>query len=104
MSAEAVTMIRNVRLSSSPAKFVLWVLAHLADDDHRCTPSVAQLSEATQCARRTVQYALTKLESAGLISIEPRGRQTSVYTILLDIAAQRVHHNGTRETGDHGER
>ncbi len=104
MSAEVVTIIRNVRLSNGPAKFVLWLLADLANEAHQCAPSVASLSETTQFARRTVQNALARLESSGIVSIERRGRQTSVYTIHLDIAAQHVHHNGTRETGEHGER
>ena len=104
MSNKAVNMIRDIQTGNGPAKFVLHVLAHDADDNHQCAPSIEELSTTTQYARRTIMNALARLERLDLITIERRGRRTSVYTINVDICAQHVHHKPSSGKGDNGER
>lgn len=77
---------------SSTAKAVYLVLAVHADRDGFAFPSVTRIAVAVGKARSTVHAALTELQEAGVLRVEPRwveGRQTSNGYHLLDIITAR---------------
>jgi len=57
-----------------PASAVLRDLADRANDKAACWPSVATIAKSTGYSRRTVQYALRKLETEKLLATRRTGR------------------------------
>jgi DNA-binding transcriptional ArsR family regulator len=57
-----------------PAAAVLRDLADRANDKAACWPSVATIAKATGYSKRTVQYALRRLEAENLIRTRYTGR------------------------------
>lgn len=72
MSNEAINWAFRQTAVKSTAKFVLVVLADLADERHSCYPSQRHIAQKTSTGERTVRDALTALEDAGLIRREHR--------------------------------
>jgi hypothetical protein len=73
---------------SASRKAVLLALANFADEDGYCWPRVGTVAKMTEISERTVSKAITTLENAGYLEVqpdyEPAGRQTSnVYRIVL---------------------
>lgn len=73
-------------------KYVLVNLAHRANSVAATWPSIATIAEDTGLSRRTVQYALTGLVKAGLITIEKRrhpelGNASNIYVLELGTIA-----------------
>jgi hypothetical protein len=69
------------RKLSAHERLILMVLAERANGEMFCWPSVDLLREDTGASRRTVQNALRRLDDLGLIRIEERIRQTSIYHV-----------------------
>lgn len=71
---------------NSTTKMVLVSLAQHANEDGRNSfPSVRLIGEECRMSERTVQGALKTLEAEGYISVERRMRQTSVFTMRMDL-------------------
>jgi DNA-binding MarR family transcriptional regulator len=74
MSNRALTWAFSTPLPTSP-KFVLVVLADLADEADSCFPGQARIASSTGCSVSTVQRALKDLEEAGYIERVRRHRE-----------------------------
>lgn len=68
------------------AKFVLMVLAFRANAQAQCWPSMATLSKDLDMSDTSIRKYLKLLEREGLITIERRQGQSSLYTITGYIA------------------
>jgi pyocin large subunit-like protein len=66
MSNRAITWALKTELSTTP-KFVLVVLADLADEEHSCYPGQEYLARAVGASDRTVRRSLIDLESWGYL-------------------------------------
>ena len=73
MSNRALSWAFSTPLPTSP-KFVLVVLADLADESHSCYPGARHIASAIGGSVRTVRRALVDLEEAGYITRESRHR------------------------------
>ncbi|AYD87385.1 helix-turn-helix DNA binding domain protein [Microbacterium phage ValentiniPuff] len=85
MSIRALNWAFDQRTIKSTPKFVLVVLADMADENNSCYPSQRHIAEKINAGERTVRDALTALENAGLISRELRyidDRRTSSRYVL----------------------
>jgi len=72
---------RERRLKATE-RLVLMVLAERANGQMYCWPSIGTIAEDTGLSGRAVQFATAHLEKIGLIRIERRFRQTSIYHVL----------------------
>ena len=68
MSIEALNWALSQKLDRSSAKFVLVAMANCANEDMKCWPSIANLSEATCQDRKTVLENIKRLKELGIIS------------------------------------
>lgn len=68
MSNSAIKWALGQPVSKSSAKFVLVVMADLANDDMTCFPSIKHLTEATSQDVKTVQAGLLRLRDEGFIA------------------------------------
>lgn len=85
MSIRALNWAFDQRGIKTTAKFVLVVLADMADENHSCYPSQAHIAGKINAAERTVRDALTVLEEVGLVTRELRyedDRRTSSRYVL----------------------
>lgn len=73
MSNRAITWALTTALPTTP-KFVLVVLADLADEEDSCFPGQDYLARATGAGERTVRRALTTLEEGGYLVRQQRRR------------------------------
>lgn len=80
MSNEAITWARQQTGLSTVQKFLLWVLADLADEAHSCYPGQDYLAREVEATPRTVRTALAVLEERGLIVREERRRASGYRT------------------------
>ncbi len=62
----------NTRVGDHGLKVLLISICNYADDQWKCWPKVETLAHDTECSKRTIQRALTKLSELGLIQVEPR--------------------------------
>lgn len=105
MSWEHIVAARG-RAADGQAQAVLLLLATYADEEGKCWPSQLTLSRETCLARSTVQLALSRLQSAGLVVLLKRGktnRQAAVYCLKLTsptamLASQPVQSELARES------
>ncbi|OGB23331.1 MAG: hypothetical protein A3I66_01310 [Burkholderiales bacterium RIFCSPLOWO2_02_FULL_57_36] len=67
MSVEAISWALGKPIKSSPAKFVLVVMANCADSDMVCWPSMAHIESQTSQDRKTVQENIRRLREWGFI-------------------------------------
>jgi DNA-binding transcriptional MocR family regulator len=93
MSVQAISAALAVRDVSSSAKFLLMVLANYADQEMKCWPSQARLSEDMCMSARTMVKLFHELEAKGLIVRYPRARRkdgsrTSQLTVLAIHSAE----------------
>jgi len=77
-----------------PAAAVLRVLADHANSKAACWPSVATIANESGYSRRTVQYALRKLEAENLLKTRQGGR-SNVYLLLMP-GVQELHPSATQ--------
>lgn len=89
MSHDATAWAKAQKTGSSPAKFILLVLADFAGTDYSCYPSVKKLAEITELGESTVREATRKLAEGGLIRVFYRyranhTRRSSRYQLLVD--------------------
>jgi DNA-binding MarR family transcriptional regulator len=92
MSNRAIHWALSQKSVKTTPKFVLFVLADLADEEHSCFPSQAYLADAINATQRTAREAVKALEDAGLIRREPRwvmslgmaSRTTDRYFLAVD--------------------
>jgi hypothetical protein len=68
MSIEALNWALSQKIDRSSAKFVLVAMANCANEDMKCWPSIAYLSEATCQDRKTVVENIKRLKELGIIS------------------------------------
>lgn len=68
MSIEALNWALSQKLDRSSAKFVLVAMANCANEEMKCWPSIAHLSEATCQDRKTVLENIKRLKELGIIS------------------------------------
>lgn len=71
------------------AKPVLWPLAHLANKDDCCWPSVAYLAYACERAESTIQRMIQELAALKLLTVERRfgdngGCRSNLYRLVID--------------------
>lgn len=74
MSNRALTWAFSTPLPTSP-KFVLVVLADLADEADSCFPGQGRIAASTGCSISTVRRALKDLEDGGYIERVRRHRE-----------------------------
>jgi hypothetical protein len=74
MSNEAITLARKVRGISSGARHQLLLLADHANKDWRCWPSQRSIADDQGVTIKTVQRNNERLERAGLITRQRRGK------------------------------
>lgn len=79
MSNRALTWAFTTPLPTSP-KFVLVVLADLADEADSCFPGQERIAASTGCSTRTVRRALEELEEIGYIERVRRHRMNGSRT------------------------
>jgi hypothetical protein len=89
LSHEATAWARSQKTGSSPAKFILLVLADYAGTDYSCYPSVKKLAEITELGESTVRNATKLLAEQGLIRVfyryrDNQTRRSSRYQLLVD--------------------
>ena len=97
-------LLREAQHSRLTDKVVFERLAYFAslNPERSAFPSVARLAREVLCSPRTVQYALRRLEAAGLIECLTRtgGRKTAYYRVvgLTDCTpgVQELHPRGAR--------
>lgn len=83
MSIEALNWALSQKLDRSSAKFVLVAMANCANEDMKCWPSIAHLSEATCQDRKTVLENIKRLKELGIISdTESRMGRTLQVTVF----------------------
>jgi DNA-binding transcriptional ArsR family regulator len=75
MSNKAITWAYGQHGIKSGTKFVLVALADMADQQHSCYPSKAQLSDMTELSQSVVDEHLKKLRATGHITVEERRRR-----------------------------
>ena len=96
MSFAHIRRVWDAKLDLDPtALLVLLRLAHQADDNGTCWPSVNHLAERLGLARRTVQKALRRLEKVPVIktirggrSADGNNRRSNFYLLNLPAAVQ----------------
>lgn len=86
MSVEAISWSLAQNAPSPTAKFVLVLLANLADDDGKCWPGIDYITDRTQFNRATIIRAIAALEDCGLLAkvIRPGegdGRKSNLYQL-----------------------
>lgn len=82
MSVNVMSMVWDSTVPA-PERFTLLALADRADEDGRCWPSIPRLAQKCRTGESTVRRHLTALRSLGVITIEQRWNNSSVYTINL---------------------
>jgi DNA-binding MarR family transcriptional regulator len=88
LSVEAISWSLAQNAPSPTAKFVLVLLANLADDDGRCWPGIGYITDRTQLNRATIIRAIAALEDCGLLEkvIRPGegdGRKSNLYQLAM---------------------
>ena len=90
MSFTMVAKAKKITAGCSGEKFVLMMLADIADDKGRCFPSYSHIADACQLSRRSVIRYINSLQESGLISIEYRKQESkklnksNIFTLHLD--------------------
>ena len=89
MSHDATAWAKARKTGSSPAKFILMVLADFAGTDYSCYPSVKKLAEITELGESTVRAATKQLAEQGLIRVfyryrDNHTRRSCRYQLLVD--------------------
>jgi DNA-binding MarR family transcriptional regulator len=92
VSHDATAWAKAQKTGSSPAKFILMVLADFAGTDYSCYPSVKKLADITEMSESTVRSATKTLCEQGLIRVfyryrDNHTRRSSRYQLLVDGAA-----------------
>lgn len=91
MSFQAINWAYKAKTGSPSAKSVLVCLAQYANRECLCWPSITRLAADTELDERTVQRALRRLETIGLVSVTQRRRgrisQSSIYQINVVVAS-----------------
>lgn len=87
---------KQKKRSAAGLKAVLAYLAHRANKDGECWPSVRTIAREAQLSPRGVQYAIKTLTAAGLLRVDTRfsdtGRRTSnVYVLCIPASAAEAH-------------
>jgi DNA-binding transcriptional ArsR family regulator len=80
MSFQAMSWAVNQSCPTPTSKLILLLLANYADEHSSCFPSRETLAKLSNCDERTVRRALKQLTEAGLVTIEPRYRETGIQT------------------------
>lgn len=89
MSHDATAWAKAQKTGSSPAKFILMVLADFAGTDYSSYPSVKKLADITELSESTVRSATKLLAEQGLIRVfyryrDNHTRRSSRYQLLVD--------------------
>ena len=89
MSHDATAWAKSQKTGSTPAKFILMVLADFAGTDYSCYPSVKKLADITELGESTVRQATKLLAEQGLIRVfyryrENQTRRSSRYQLMVD--------------------
>jgi hypothetical protein len=86
MSFRAMIWAWEVDGLTSATKLVLLALAqHANEDGNNSYPSVATVAAECRMSERTVQGALKALETEGYITVVRRLRQTSMFSLRMDL-------------------
>ena len=89
MSHDATAWAKAQTTGSSPAKFILMVLADYAGTDYSCYPSVKKLAEVTELGESTVRAATKLLAEKGILRVfyryrDNHTRRSSRYQLLVE--------------------
>lgn len=85
---------------TSSTKLVLLSLAqHANEDGQNSFPSVATIAGECRMSERTVQNALKALEAEGYVSVVRRLRQTSLFSLRMDLHVVARRDKGARSKG-----
>lgn len=68
----------------APERFTLLALADRADEEGRCWPSIKTLAQKCCTGESTVRRHLTALTKQGVVEVEHRWNDSSMYVINLD--------------------
>lgn len=108
MSYEAQAWARKIRCGTPSRKAVLMLLANCADQDGRCWPTVRYIAESAEFSERTVQQALTDLESMGFMEREARKHESgasrsNLFRLKLEVdGAQKTAETPPQNQGGEG--
>ena len=101
MSFNTMAWAVNQTPETSTQKFILLMLANVADETGYCFPSTTYLMQACMMSRRTVQRNMLCLEEQGFIAREGRRRQDGTQAtngIFLSSVEQGVTNDTRSET------
>lgn len=74
MSIQAITWAWEQDAASATDRLILIAIADFCDENYQCFPSQKKLAERALCSTDTVQRSLRRLEAAGLLYRQGRGR------------------------------
>jgi len=91
-------------VDSSPGKFILVILANMANQEGKCWPGIDYLARITELSRRSVFTHMRHLEELGLISqtIRPgdgSGRKSNLYQLAIGQGARAAPCGNVQLTG-----
>lgn len=100
MSIDATRWAWQQNLSPT-RKLLLLALADRASERHDCYPSIIRLKADTGLYEKTIKEALQELEKLGLLAIERRPGESSVYRLIgVPDRHQKAVKNQTHEEGE----
>lgn len=85
MSFIAVNWVMRLQVGDPIAKFVLYQLADMANDDGIAFPTVEMIARRTELHEATVRRALRRLVEMGLVAVSPSpGRRSNTYHLVMN--------------------
>ncbi len=86
VSVTAINWATSVEIEHSPSKFVLVILANMANGQGECWPTHKTICAQTSLSQRCVETCIARLEAMGLIQRTARhskngGRAANLYTV-----------------------
>jgi hypothetical protein len=110
MSIEAMNWSFKQDVGSAPGKFILVILANMANQEGKCWPGIDYLVKLTELSRRTVITHIRHLEDREFISRTVRpgdgqtGRKSNLYQLSMEHSAACAHspkvHELPRQSAD----
>lgn len=97
MSIEVMNWSFKQNVGSSPGKFILVILANMANQEGKCWPGIDYLANITELSRRTVITHIRGLEELGFITRTVRpgdglsGRNSNLYQLSMQQSAVTAH-------------
>lgn len=81
----ATFMVRGVTPGTAMAKYVLMILADMANHQHVCWPSIGKLSSISMLSPSTVRKAIKQLEDDGLLEVSRGGHKSNTFALNLPL-------------------